>query len=295
MGNENDQTEQVSNNKLLEAIQNLQRQLVDNTNKLDNNTKKISEIANSLDEIKLHQDDLKKEFLSFKSNTQCSIRALEASQHKLTESQDFINSEFEDCKAKQEKTEERAKTAEAKIVGINAELQALKETITQEQHRINDLEQYGRRSMLEISNIPVKNEENIKDIVTALASKMKVKDFNYDTDVDVAHRLNSKLKPPPIIVMFRSRTKRDEFYEQRKSLRNITLQDLEIGFQQRKIIFINESLTISNAILFRKARDICKKNKFKFYWTSKGKILCKKAMDTPTILIKDEKDLDNIK
>ena len=58
-------------------------------------------IANSLVEIKQQQDDLKKEFLPLKINTQASIRALEISQQELTESQHFINTEFEDCKSNQ--------------------------------------------------------------------------------------------------------------------------------------------------------------------------------------------------
>ena len=67
--------------------------------------------------------------------------------------------------------------------------------------------------MVEISNVPVKNEESIKSIITALATIMNVNNFSYDNDVDVSHRLNSKLSPTPTIVMFRSRTKRNEFRE----------------------------------------------------------------------------------
>ena len=51
---------------------------------------------------------------------------------------------------------------------------------------------------------------------------MEVKDFTYEMDVDVAQRLNSKLTPPPVIVMLRSKTKRNNFYEKRKALKNKT-------------------------------------------------------------------------
>ena len=133
--------------------------------------------------------------------------------------------------------------------------------------------------MVEISNISVKPEESTKLIITALATNMNINNFSYDNDVDMAHRLHSKLSPPPIIVMFHSRTKRNEFYDKSKALRNITLKDLDLNFEENANIFVNESLTIQNSILFKKVRDTCKKNNFKFYWTYNGKILCKKILN----------------
>ena len=190
------------------------------------------------------QEDLKKEVLSLKTNTQASIRALEANQQKLTDSQKFINEEFEKCKSKQENYEDRAKTAESKIVNLNAHFHSLQDTLRENCHQINDLEQYGRRCMVEISNIPVKPEESMKSIITALATNMNINNFSYNNDVDAAHGLHSKLSPPPIIVMFHSRTKRNEFYDKRKALRNITLKDLDLNFEENANIFVNESLTI---------------------------------------------------
>ena len=133
--------------------------------------------------------------------------------------------------------------------------------------------------LVEIGNIPVKPEESMKSIITALATNMNINNFSYDNDVDVAHRLHCQLSLPPIIVMFHSRTKRNEFYDKRKALRNITLKDLDLNFEENANIFVNESLTIQNSILFKKVRDTCKKNNFKFYWTYNGKILCKKILN----------------
>ena len=62
---------------------------------LNKNTESVEQIANNLDEIKIQQNDFKKDLLSFKSNTQAAIKALEPSQQATGESQDFINKEFE--------------------------------------------------------------------------------------------------------------------------------------------------------------------------------------------------------
>ena len=66
--------EQVSKKKL--QITNYSRQLKRSLNK---NTESVEQIANYLDGIKTQQNDLKKNLLSFKSNNQAAIKALEAS------------------------------------------------------------------------------------------------------------------------------------------------------------------------------------------------------------------------
>ena len=130
--------------------------------------------------------------------------------------------------------------------------------------------------MLEISNIPASENEDLNLIITALANCIKTDNFSFKDNVDVAHRLKSTLKIPPIIVLFHSRTKWDNFYHQRKQLKTVemgqflpptkttkncyvTLKDLYLGFQENNAIFVNESLTIKNAVLFRMTREACKK------------------------------------
>ena len=133
--------------------------------------------------------------------------------------------------------------------------------------------------MVEISNITVKPEESMKSIITALATNMNINNFSYNNDVDVAHRLHSKLSLPPIIVMFHSRTKRNEFYDKRKALRNITLKDLDLNSEENANIFVNESLTIQNSILFKKVRDTCKKTTSSFTGHTVTKYCAKKILN----------------
>ena len=66
---------------------------------LNKNTDTVSQIMVKMEDIKKQQEEIKKEFLSFKTNTQASIKALEVNQQKLTKSQQFINAEFEVCKS----------------------------------------------------------------------------------------------------------------------------------------------------------------------------------------------------
>ena len=187
----------------------------------------------------------------------------------------------------------RAKAAETKIINMKAEIYSLEETLCEEQCKVSDLEQYGRRNMVEINNIPFTTDENLESVITDIAKKgMKLDHFNYKEYLDVAHRLNSKLPIPPIIVMFNSRSMREEFYQSQKQLKNIKLRDINPNYGGNNVMFINRSLAIKNTVLFRKVRQSCKANNSKFFWTFNGKIMCRKAMNTATIIIKNEEDIN---
>ena len=200
MAETTNEQEEITNNKLFDTI-------LDLKSSANENAESVEQISNNLAEIKIQQNDLNKDLLSFKSYTQAAIKALEASQEAIGENQDFINKEFETWKVKQGKMEERAKATEIKIINMKAETYSLQETLCEEQNKVSDLEQYGRRNMVEINNIPFTTDENLESVITYIVKKgMKLDHFNYKQYVDVAHRLNSKLPIPPIIVMFNSRS-----------------------------------------------------------------------------------------
>ena len=134
-----------------------------------------------MEEIKIQQNDLKKTY------TPSNPIPKQLLKQAIDESQDFINKEFELCKVKQGKIEERAKAAETKIIHMKAEIYSLQETLHEEQSKVNDLKQYGRRNMVEINNIPFKTDENLEAVITDIARKgMKLDPFNYKQHVDVA-------------------------------------------------------------------------------------------------------------
>ena len=102
-----DTTTEVSNKKIMDAILEL-------TNNFNENTKSMSQISATLDDIKTQQNEMKRDFLAFKSNTQALINALESSQQKVVESQKFLNSEFEDIKKELESTRKEQKKQKQK-------------------------------------------------------------------------------------------------------------------------------------------------------------------------------------
>ena len=84
--------------------------------------------------------------------------------------------------------------------------------------------------MLELNNILVKKDENLKMVIVALAKAVSCNKFNYESCVDIVHRLNSKLATPPIIILFKSRTSRNEFFQIRKHPKQIKLKDFNLDY-----------------------------------------------------------------
>ena len=284
-----EEEDEVSTGKLYGAIMEVQRTLKENT-------QSISNLTVSMDELKSQHSELKKDLMSFKTNTQAQIKALENSQHEITKSQNFLNQEFEKFKERLDSTEERAKSAEATVIQSKADIQILRDDLQKQHDSINSLEQYGRRTMLEINNIPYKDDEDLREIIAGIASAINMENFNYETDIDIVHRLQSKLAIAPIIILFRNRTIRNEFYQKRTSLRNVTLKNLVgLNYEEDTPIFINESLTVQNRILFKKVREACKLQKYKYYWTSNGVIMCKKSYESEAITIKNQNEVAKIK
>ncbi|CAH3172726.1 unnamed protein product, partial [Porites lobata] len=113
----------------------------------------------------------------------------------------------------------------------------------------NDLEQYTRRECMEIRGIPVAatpSEEQTNNIV---------KDVGKLLGVDIT-----------------------EAIECLKQLKDLTTRDL--GYSEKNKIYLAESLTERNRMLFKDCLKVKKDMEFKFIWTLNGKIFMRKDKDS---------------
>ena len=110
------------------------------------------------------------------------------------------------------------------------------EELELEKVKRNQLEQYGRREMLEISGIPVAQDENCTDIMYKLCqiTSTDVK----KTKIEVSHRT----KYDGIIVKLKDRLS-VMLYLLTNNLKEKSTKDL--GFSSENSIFINESLSFN--------------------------------------------------
>ncbi len=167
---------------------------------------------------------------------------------------------------------------------------------------IDDLEQYGRRSMIEIGGIPRNEKENCEQIVLNLASKL---DVNLkENDIDACHRISNK-SDAAIIVKFSSRKLSAKMLSKETKSKCKKLCTTDLGFPAQNQeqegdaagsgkIFLNESLTLRRKNLLRLAKIKKKDLDFKFLWTQNGIILMRKREKSGIKKINSEDDLDNL-
>ena len=151
--------------------------------------------------------------------------------------------------------------------------------LREEERKRDNLEANSRLYNLEISGLPVTNEEDDNPMRLAQQIVHKVTNGRVRGDeVDVAHR---KLGGPKnIILRFRSRTARDRVYAAKKSLRNVSRK--EFGYATDGDIFLNESLTFDRSSLMRDVRAKVKS----FNGGKVGAARCKLLTDRGVIKVK---------
>ncbi|XP_057310179.1 uncharacterized protein LOC130648160 [Hydractinia symbiolongicarpus] len=183
----------------------------------------------------------------------------------IIESQALINTEFEKQKTDLQNTKKQVHTLlncdkkkAQEVINLNKQLTEQNHALT-EARSLNDLEQYGRRNMVDVRGLSRIGKENTDQIILGLAEFMNVR--MELGDIEISHR-TSQDENAAKIVKFASRRIRDQFWENRKKTWDQTADVL--GFEgSESYIYINESLTATNGSLFKTARDRLKKEKKK--------------------------------
>ncbi|XP_022808132.1 uncharacterized protein LOC111345120 [Stylophora pistillata] len=205
---------------------------------------------------------------------------------------EFVNEKYDELLEvmKSSKEERKALKDDNKILHdenkiLKATIRSIEsslESITRANKDHYDLEQYTCRECVEIQGIAVAatpSEEQTNNAVTDV-DKLLGMDITQN-DISVIHRMPQSRKrkgkpgPPAIIVKFTRRDVKDNFYHARKQLKDLTTRDL--GYSEKNKIYIAESLTERNRMLFKDCLKVKKDMEFKFIWTLNGKIFMEKS------------------
>lgn len=216
------------------------------------------------------------------------IKGVKRQQAELIKSVQFCSDKIDDFQ--KEMADIRASMNNIAIV--ESEVQCLKTENSRIKEELDNLQQYSRRSNLEIRGIPQKQNENVYEIIKSVASKLEC-DMNI-RDIDACHRVrahtsnSSQKDDKPIIVKFISRMKKDELLSAaRKRKGYVTTADLGVD-GDRKPVFINEHLTFNNKVLYKKSRDFCAVHAYKFCWVRDGKIYIRKSETSRVFQVSDD-------
>lgn len=224
------------------------------------------------------------------------LKNLEEKVSKIVEiekSLSFLSAKYDDLLVKIKNLEIEKEFIKKENVRLSSEVQGLFNEMYEVKRENNNIAQYTRRDTLEISGIPVCDEEETNNLVCQVG---KLVDVNIEEgDISVSHRLhNDKSKTnhfPAIIVKFVRRDLRDELFNAKNRLRNKSTKDLGFLRHPQHKIFLNESLTPQNRALFKQCLRAKKDLNFKFIWTKFGKISLRKNGSSPAINILTQDDV----
>lgn len=180
-----------------------------------------------------------------------------------------------------------------------SKLDAKIDTIDQ---KIDTLDQQSRHCNLEISNVPENTPEDLMALMNLICSKINCP-LNQEDIVSihrVPHAQSSNNKPKNIVVKFSSRVLRDKVLTAFQSAKGITTDEVGIP-DVSKSIFMYEHLTLRKKQVLRTARQVVRRNNFKYVWVKHATIFVRQLDGSPVFAIRSTKDIgksiqvDNLK
>ncbi|KAL0859559.1 hypothetical protein ABMA27_010701 [Loxostege sticticalis] len=229
-----------------------------------NQSQKIEEITDSLKEIK-HTN----------SNIETSIS--------------LLTSQNEDFCRKIEALEQQAKR-DMEYISILEE-------------RIEDLQRSSRKSSIELKNVPRKQNEcrsDLMNMITNLAKTVKVDMCSRDIkDIFRLKTRKESEKTPPIIIELSSTLIKTDLLKKTKEFNSknktkLQAKHLGLTIKEDTPVFISELLTAKGARLHFLSRDLVKSKKYKYCWTSFGKVFVRKDDNSKIILIQSESQIHDL-
>lgn len=207
----------------------------------------------------------------------------------------FYGNKIDDFNKKMEIITKVSKTVDA----LNHELSGVKKECSSLRAEIEFMHQQGRSNNIEICGVPEKNRENVLSLVKKVGSEIGITIL--EEDIIVSHRVSQfsesqvpRRAPKNIIVKFANICKRNNFLEAAKKRRNPGLSSSNLGFEENVRIFVNEHLSPFYKLLFRKAREFCKNNNYKYCWVKGMKIFVKKNDEEKAVHIVNETVLSTL-
>ena len=207
---------------------------------------------------------VKDAFHSFANDYSIELDKIKHNISDLKKSHEFLSAEYDDLKEKYNKLLKSSKQSERSANQLNLKLDETETNKQDEFHKIDDLEQYGRRLNLEFEGIPEQKEENVTSIILDIAEKLNV-DANF-SDISITHRLppkrhkqsNGSTLPPTVIAQFTNKRIRNAIHSRRKEAKNT--KDFPVPEMTR--LFINENLTRYRKKLFWSTKRAAKANNY---------------------------------
>lgn len=215
----------------------------------------------------------------------------------------FIATQFQDFSKCLNHNEELVKSLTLSLENISTKLQetnqrcdalekensVLRSNVYDLQSELLELQQYSRRTNIEISGIPESDQEDLSLILSALFGNDHVNEC-----VSVVHRVPTSRKDrhKNIVVQFNSKENRDFYLSSYKKC-NKNANDVNKQFDKTPI-YVNEHLAPKLKRLLFLAKSFKRDHNFKFAWVKDGKVFVKQKEDSRAFRIRSEEDFSSV-
>lgn len=178
------------------------------------------------------------------------------------------------------------------VAAKDAEIESLKEELSETKAQLNNLEQYSRRLCLDVNGIPETPNEDTDRLIMDTAKLAGVDIIR--EDIDRSHRVGAVKpgKPRTLLVRFVAYAKREAFYSARKLLRQPRqFEGSTVSAAVAAKVFVTDNLTRENQYILYKARQYRKEGKLFAAWSDVGKLKVRQRESSPTTVIRSLQDL----
>lgn len=224
----------------------------------------------------------------------------------LNETMSKLTSRMGACESRVNKLDERMEALERRINGGHEERpvdSSLLAAVEQLKSELNERDQELLMNDIEISCITEQKGENLSHNVITLANKLGVSIG--EQDIVSATRVGrppetpepsaSATRPRLIVVRLARRAVRDQLLQAARVRRGATTEGTGLPGPSRRF-YVNERLTRTNRLLFRRAREIAGRLNWRYVWTRDGRVFARQHQggDAPRHRLRTEEDLGRV-
>lgn len=223
---------------------------------------------------------------------------------KLFKEVNFITTEIQDIRKSCEFSCQKIDEFETKLTSLSSQMETLgalrdemivmKKTVDSLQQDYIDKDQWSRLNNVEIKGVPLKNNENLFEIVDKVANfigyPLSKSYINYISRIPIY-----KSKEKTILLSFVNRYVKEEFISAARGKKQISTSDIGYYSDIQNKIFVNDHLSPFNKKLLTRVKSLCKESSFKYSWVRYAKIHVRKNDTSPVVIINSVNDLNKIK
>lgn len=170
------------------------------------------------------------------------------------------------------------------------------------EEKIDNIERQTRVSTIELRNVPRQDKETKENLLHIITKLGKTTGENVDiSNIRDIFRINSSSKSNnTLVVEFTSVINKEKILKSVRSFnkqnKNQKLHAGHLGFEGSSApVFVSENLTSKGKRLFHLARDFVAQYKYKYCWSSHGKIYVRKEDQSSRIHVHSEDILHELK